>query len=189
MVYRLSQSYSPTPYLIREYIYCPMIPWIITHYNIVEPLTTSMEEGLVDTGYREDVIEDTLGYVDSICYEKQYVLDNGSSIVVDAIARKGRENIIVEIKRFKNKYYRHQIAQLKAYSYLLTRHGEPVHQVVLIQDKRVVYKKRIEDIDLEAIESIIEELERVIESDKPPRVYKTRKCNSCWYRRLCPLWG
>ncbi len=189
MVYQLSQSYSPCPWLLKEYIYCPMIPWIITHYNVVEPVTVSMEDGQVDIDYKRSVVEEALGSTNHVDYEKRFTLENGSTITVDALASSRRERVVVEIKRYRRKHYRHQVTQLKGYAYLLTKHGIPVHKLVLIQDRKVVYSKRFEEIDLETVADLLKDLERVINSDKPPKAYRSRKCISCWYRRYCPLWS
>ncbi len=187
MVYRLSQSYSVSGWLVKEYVYCPMIPWIITHYNLVEPPTQSMVDGLeIDRDYIEEVLgEIDLGYSD-LLVEEPITLDDGTVIRIDALARNGREYTLVEIKRYRRKHYSDQKAQLKAYAYLLTRHGKPVHNMILVQERKVRYRRRFEEVDLREMEEIIERLRQVIESDKPPMVKPSRKCWSCWYRKICP---
>ncbi len=188
MVYRLSPYTSISAWLVKEYVYCPMIPWIITHYNIVEQPTTSMEDGAnLDIDYKEETIKELGLPYDTIAYEKEILLPDNIFLKIDAILRKHNEYTIVEIKRYRRKRYSDQKAQVKTYAYLLTKHGKPVHNVVLVQDKKIVYKRRIEEIDLETIKKTIEQLQKLIDSDKPPKIKPTRKCWSCWYRKICPI--
>ncbi len=192
IVYRLSRSYNVTPWLVKEYIYCPMIPWIITHYNIESPPTVSMEEGLrMDADAKKEMIREAGVEYSDIDYEKEYVLEDNTYIKVDAIAWKktpyGRKGVVIEIKRYRRKHDQHQRQQVKTYAYLLTRNGIPVHQAVLIQEGRIRYRKRIEQLDLEEVEYIIKQVEKIIKSDQPPYVQPTRKCWSCWYRKICPI--
>ncbi len=188
-MYRPQSSFeiTITPSMIRNYVYCPVIPWINTHYNIYEPPTFSMEEG-------REIDYDNIK--DKICRDKNCrsavekpVVHTGSIRgVVDLMVEKEGERIVVEVKKYKRKRYQHQVAQLKTYAEIMSvGKGEPVHRMILVQDNDIVYEKRYEYEDKVEVKDLIERVKRVIGSDRPPIVDISEKCNSCWYRRICPV--
>ncbi len=187
-MYRLQSSYSITPSMIRNYVYCPVIPWINTHYNIYEPPTYSMEEGSeIDyEGLKEKICRDNEcdGYV-----EKPVVDGGDVRGIIDLLVLRKRERIIVEIKKYHRKHYQHQIAQLKTYAEIYsTRKGRAIHRLLLVQEGDVVYDKRYEYEDKVETKKLIEAVKRVINSDKPPNIEPSSKCNSCWYKKICPVY-
>jgi len=88
----LSCNLSPTPWLIKQYIYCPVIPWLIVNFGVHEPSTESMKQG------NEEKEAKGLGQVRirSRKYNIQCVVDE---VLYDS---KGKP-IIVEYKKFKPK--------------------------------------------------------------------------------------
>ncbi len=171
-------SYNgPTPWLIKQYYYCPIIPWIIVNYGVTEPPTESMRQGkeaaLEETGERE------------VCFRSR---KHGLTCRVDqVIGDRKKGYTVVEYKRFKAKSILKYRMQLLAYALIAQEvYGRVRKAVLAMGERRIVY-----DVTEEALEEAERALRRVGEvlaSEKPPPASISRKCWSCWYRRFCPNW-
>ena len=174
--------------MLRQFEYCPVIPWIIAHYNIAEPPTYSMEEGKeIDLG---EIAGKICGDEDCEYLVEEPIIDEDGLLgFIDILVHDKHGYKAVEVKKYKNKRYSHQIAQLKAYAELYSSNTDRiVHEIILVQENEVVYRKRYEYHDKIEARRLIEKLDKIINSDRPPLVEKTQKCNSCWYRRICPIY-
>ena len=175
--------------MVKEYLWCPAIPWIAINYGIEPPLTISMREGIqfqqsMDRARLAEELELPSPrrfevYVESSRYRLYGVID---------IVAGSKRTTIVEIKAFeKKKYFHHFEIQLMVYALLVTEKIAPVHKAILYMKS----KPRIYEVSLYWLEKariVIEKLWKTILSPEPPRISQDpRKCSYCRYRRLCPI--
>ncbi len=165
-----------SPSLIKQYVYCPMIPWIIAKYGVVEPLTESMRQGLEEATIK--------GKGQIRLRSKKHRI---TCIIDEVVTDKKGIPIIIEYKKFKPKRYLRYKIQLLTQVLVAQETLGPIRKAVLIMgDKKIEYT--INNEDLEHVKRIIKELENTINNDKPPTVNPNpRKCRSCWYKRFCPI--
>lgn len=175
-----------TPWMVKQYFYCPAIPWIVRNYGVVEPPTESMKEGKNLT-YEEKIrrlkkagIKGRVELETSLKSTKYNIQGK-----VDAIAREERKAVVVEIKAYKDRrVFRHKM-QLLTYALLAQDNIGPVHQAILILGGKNL-KYIISHEELETLKRVLERIRETILSEKPPRTVKSEKCYSCWYSRVCP---
>ncbi len=178
-----------TPWDVKQYVYCPMIPWIVYHLGINEPPTESMVMGgEVDASYKEKIAE-------KLRLPKPWRIeveleDNelGLHGKVDIIAGH-RKLIVVEVKRYKRISVEHYQAQLLVYALLVAKKLGPVGKAILVYGDKVL-EYSITNADILLARKLVEKTRRIIDNDKPPIVNQNqRKCNICWYRRYCPFYN
>lgn len=164
-----------SPWLVKEYIYCPMIPWIISKYGVVEPPTESMIQGLEEKASKGE------GQVR--LRSRRY----GMTCIVDEVVvdKKGKP-VIVEHKKFKPKKHLRYKMQLLAQVLIAQETLGPIRKAVLVMGgKKIEYTFTSDDLEL--VKRVIREVKAAIDSDKPPAINPDpRKCYSCWYKRFCP---
>lgn len=175
-----------TPWDVKQYTYCPVIPWIIHHLGVSEPPTESMTlGGEVDASYKEEVAG-KLGLPKpwriEVELEDHELRLHGR---VDIIAGR-RRLIVVEVKRYRRVSVEHYRAQLLAYTLLVARRLGPVVKTILVHgDKTIEYPVTGKDIDL--AKKLVKKTVNVVEGEKPPITNQNpRKCSTCWYKRYCP---
>lgn len=173
-----------TPWDVKQYAYCPMIPWIAWNYGVREPPTYSMEAGRAERSRRLEALR-SLGLPQPIRLDvEMYSPRLRMAGVADAVAGL-RRLTVVEVKAFRRKRYWHFREQLMAYALLSETCLGPTHRAVLVLGG----KARCWDVDQRALEEarrLALRVREVVESEKPPLVQASGKCHSCWYRRLCP---
>lgn len=184
-MYKELKSFKITPSVIREYKYCPIIPWINKYFNTYEPLTYSMENSTVDDKSISKILEN-IDISGEVIREKPVILYGDIYGFIDLLVRDKSSLTAIEIKKYSNKYRDHQIIQLKTYAYMYNRSKLYVKRIILIQNNEKVYDKVYELEDHVEVKQFVENIEKTLNSEKPPEVKISNKCNSCWYRRLCP---
>ena len=123
---------------VRQYIYCPMIPWLKANYSIEEPPTYSMELGNnIEKEHKESLAK-------KLRLPKPWRFNvviqdvkEGLVGVIDILAGKG-PYIVVEIKAFKRNSYEHYITQLLLYTYIVNKVLGPVRDSYLILGNKVI---------------------------------------------------
>ena len=182
---RYSSSMPVT--IVKDYAYCPAIPWIREVLGYTEPPTPSMETARIDASGKE-AIAGELGLPRPWRIE---VPVRGRSLplrgVVDIVAGE-RRLIVVEVKAYRRRreWSSHFRAQLLVYAYLVNETMGPVREAVLYMPGRVeripVTRER-----LEQARRLAEAALGSVEGEEPPRPRQpARKCGYCWYRRVCP---
>jgi len=171
-VIRVKPLGNPSPSMVKQYIYCPVIPWINSVYGIYEPVTDSMRIG------REKSVEKGVGQV--------RVSSNGSTTVIDELVREGGEYILVEYKTFKSKSIHRHLAQALAAYIIASRKIPGVKKIRLSMEGKTITITPSQQ-QIEEIAQIIERTKQATTSDKPPPPTTNRsKCQKCWYRKICP---
>jgi CRISPR-associated exonuclease Cas4 len=175
---------------LKEFEYCPVIPWI--HHNIgyVTDPTDSMDVGRsrVDASFKVKVASE-LGLPKPYRVEvpvKSYRLRVEG--VVDLVAGDGKL-VVVEVKAFRRRRdrLRHFKTQLVAYALLVTESLGVVREAILYNGGDVM-RFRVTGEMLLGVERKLAKLRAVIEGERPPEVSQPRqKCYYCWYRRVCPV--
>ncbi len=165
---------KPAPSLVKEYIYCPVIPWIINNYCVTEPPTDSMLLG------KEAEEEKKRLYVRS----RRYRL----STIIDEVAEVNGENIIIEYKRYSSKSIHRYIEQVKAEAYIARETIHRLRKAVLnVNGNEKVFEVSKEMLD--DAERLFNRVEKTISrEDPPPKTVYQRHCINCWYKRYCPYY-
>ncbi|OYT44399.1 MAG: CRISPR-associated protein Cas4 [Desulfurococcales archaeon ex4484_42] len=169
---------------VRQYTYCPMIPWLKANYSIEEPPTYSMELGSsIEKEHKESVAK-------KLKLPKPWRFNiviqdvkEGLVGIIDILAGKG-PYIVVEVKAFKRNNYEHYITQLLLYTYIVNKVLGPVRNAYLVLGNKVI-KYEITDETIKRVRKLIAKVRAIKTSTTPPLVRRSSKCNSCWYRRYC----
>ena len=173
---------------LKEFEYCPMIPWIRYNTGYTTEVTPSMELGKskASPDYKVKVAEE-------LSLPKPYKVEVpvrstrlGIRGMVDLIAG-DRKLVVAEIKAFKRRHdrARHFKTQLAAYALLVNESIGPTRQAILYLGGETVRLTVTQDMLREA-EIKIWKLREIVDSEKPPKVAQPKpKCTYCWYRRLC----
>ncbi len=172
--------------IVKEYCWCPMIPWIMYNYGIEPPLTPSMEMG-IELSRRRDIsmIIDGIELPKPIRFE--LFLESRSLGLygsIDIVAG-SRWYVVGEVKAFRARRWMHFKIQLMAYALIVNSSLGPVREAVLLMD-RDIHRWRISDRDIYIVKDIVRRVREVISSPEPPRVSVVEeKCRYCRYRRFC----
>ena len=183
--YYLFKEYI-TPWDVKQYVYCPMIPWIIHHVGISEPVTESMEGGgKVDVEYKEEVAR-KLRLPRPWRFELELVdHELGVRGKVDIVAGSKRL-VVVEVKRYYRRSIEHFQAQLIVYALMVNKLVGPVWKTILVYGDKV-RELPVDDKVLEEARRLVEKTWNTLLGDRPPTVNQVAgKCATCWYRRYCP---
>lgn len=176
--------------LIKEYCWCPAIPWIVYNYGFEPDYTPSMIEGFEYRAKRRlDEVADRLGLPEPRRYEV-FVLSRKLGVYgyIDIVAGSKRLTV-VEVKAFKTKRWKHFEKQLIVYAAIVNSELGPVNKAILVLGKKTI-SIEIMDRDIAIAKKLIDEVRRAIESPEPPRVNHVKnKCLYCRYRRLCPVYS
>lgn len=179
-----SSSDTLTALDVKQYVYCPVIPWLIRNYGVREPETYSMSKGKQERESRLQIVS-ALGLEPPIRFDVSlYSPRLRLAGVVDAVAGTRRLSV-VEVKLYPRKTYRHFKAQLMTYALLVEQLIGPTrHAILLLSDRQL--KWDVTSDTLREAERLIASLRLTVESEKPPLPRKDKRCGSCWYKRLCP---
>lgn len=173
-----------TSWDLKQYTYCPMIPWLRANYLVEEPPSKSMELGSLSIEEKE-VVANELELPKPIRYEVYVVSRKLRAVgIVDIIAG-SRRLVVVEVKKYCRRYFKHFETQLKFYTLLVTKEEGPVTTAILKLGSKIL-KYRVEYEDLRRLEHLINKVREVKESPSPPAVNPiANQCINCWYRRYC----
>lgn len=162
-----------SPSLLKQYIYCPVIPWINSFLMIKEPTTDSMKIGLEECKPPQDT-------------GQLYLRNKRGSSIIDEITNKRGSRVIIERKKYASHNYSRYTAQVVA-SYLIARVSLPgIRYAMLEVSNKQLLIELNEDL-VEDVEKLIEKLEKVLTREKPPDTKPSpAKCKSCWYMKYCP---
>ncbi len=161
--------------MVKQYIYCPIIPWIIAKYNLYEPPTDSMILGALP----EEPVE---GRGQVLVRSRKY----HASTLIDEVVVNNNETILVEYKKYLPKSIHRYLEQLKTEALIAQEALGAIHKIKLIIDNIGREYMFTEDF-IEDAERILEKVAMTITSDSPPPpIRNPKKCNSCWYKKFCP---
>ncbi len=172
---------------VKDYVYCPAIPWLRRVHGVLERPTPSMESGAVDVGFKERVAAE-LGLPEPRRFEVR-VTDGelGLTGVIDIVAGPRERLVIVEVKAGVRRPQRHHIAQLKVYALLAWRKLGRVRRAALYTPAEVVWVT-VDSTLLEEARLLVERARTVIYSEAPPQLRQPEaKCRYCFYSQRCPV--
>ncbi len=183
--YSLRGTVTPTD--VKDYVYCPVIPWLRRALGLVEPPTPSMEEGARVTADEKLAEAEALGLPGP--HRVEVYLRSGVlplEGVVDLVA--GRKRLrVLEVKRVARPA-RHHLAQLKAYALLVETSMGPVEEAILALKNGGAVRLRVTGETLKEAQSLVEAALEAVYSDEPPTASQPEaKCRYCFYRSLCPV--
>lgn len=186
LAYALSRGLLPVV-MVKEYAWCPTIPWIIANKLVEPPPTPSMLKGLREHRSR-DVLERVAKMMGYKCPEiEKHVVDRRRRVygVVDILAP--REQELVEVKIRATRLGRHQLAQLKVYALLAWSNGYRVKRAHIATLEGALETLEVDQRTLLEAEDLVEKTWKAVESPDPPPVCQpVEKCGYCRYARLCP---
>ncbi|MCE4611995.1 MAG: CRISPR-associated protein Cas4 [Desulfurococcales archaeon] len=174
---------------VKDYVYCPVIPWLKAVHGVAEAPTPSMEAGVVDVEYKEKVAEE-LSLPEPRRFEVKLV-DRGLGVsgVVDVVAGPKGDMVVVEVKAGVRRPQRHHLAQLKVYALLASRLLGKVRRAALYTPGGVVWL-RVDYRLLEEARLLVEEARKAVYSEAPPQARQPEaKCRYCFYSQRCPVRG
>ena len=178
-----------TPTEVKEYTYCPMIPWLHHYTGLRTEPTPSMEAGKerADAEYKARIAEQ-LGLPQphriEVQLEDPQLRLRGT---IDILAGT-KTHTVVEVKAYKRPRHkaRHYRAQLLTYALLAHRTIGPVRRAILVLGNETI-TYTITTHELNEAKTLIQKLRETLASEEPPRVRQPKpKCQYCWYRRICP---
>lgn len=171
--------------LIKNFLYCQMIPYINYNYDFYEPTTESMNQGKklkpFEAAHNLNLPKPWKQEVKIIDKEL------GVSAKVDLIA--GENNFhILEVKAFRRKIEMsyHFRDQLLIYAYLVDKNLGKVAKAHLYMGGET-FSFDINSYSLDYAKSLILKFKDMISKEEPPKIKPVlAKCKSCWYRHVCP---
>ncbi len=189
LVLKYSDSYISVGEL-KEYAYCPVIPWIHKYLGFYTEPTESMSvaKDFMDSNFKEKVAEE-LKLPKPWRFEVPLKSKElGLRGTIDILAGK-RRYIVVEVKYYKRKRsrIRHFKLQLLAYALLVSKTLGSVKEAILYNGGDVIKVPVTQDV-LDEVVRQISRLKRILKSEEPPKANQNpSKCLYCWYRHVCPL--
>jgi CRISPR-associated exonuclease Cas4 len=179
-----SSSDYVTPLDVKQYVYCPVIPWLIRNLGVREVETFSMAEARKLRALKLQSVQ-RLGLEPPVRVEVPMRSPELRLRGVADIVSGSRRLVVVEVKAYPRRGYEHFKWQLLTYALLAERCLGPTKAAILVLGERA----RAWDVTLEALkaaEALVQKTIRAVESEKPPEAKPSAKCASCWYRRYCP---
>lgn len=166
---------------LKDYTYCPVIPWIRKKLGWREPITFSQK-----VGKKLDVRALTSFIPDPKFYEV-FLKDKSTGLV--GIADVIGKDVVAEVKAFpKKRLVYHFRTQLLAYAYLAERNGYRVRNAVLVTGDRERLNIEVRKEHLEYVEKLAKRLADFLDDDSPPVANPSLgQCKACQYRRVCPV--
>ncbi|MEM1831006.1 MAG: CRISPR-associated protein Cas4 [Desulfurococcaceae archaeon] len=174
-----------TAWDVKQFTYCPIIPWIKENIGVVEPPDINMMLGKPE-GPKEEILEE-LNVPKPWRYEihlkNQLLRISG---VVDVVGGVKRFEV-VEFKLFTRRRYDHFTTQLLFYAYLVSKTLGPVARAHMLLGRKTITYQVSDDV-LKQVEKLVRKVREAKTSEDPPvgRRLDPRKCSLCWYRRYCP---
>lgn len=171
-MYKITGEKLVSPSLVKQYIYCPVIPWIMSMYNIAEPLTDSMKLG------RENHQDKRQALISST--------KNNTITILDEIKQENKTHIIIEHKTYPTKSIHRYIEQIKTQAHIAKNKYKHLRKAVLkINNKQITIE--ITHTHLKDAERLIQKTKTTINNEKPPPpTTNPQHCQNCWYKKYCP---
>ncbi|AFL66897.1 CRISPR-associated protein Cas4 [Desulfurococcus amylolyticus] len=160
------------PSLVKQYYYCPVIPWIQANLMVAEPTTDSMVLG-------SEAVKPPTGRG-----QVRISTSRGATIIDEVIEEKNGK-IIIEKKAFKSHNFSRYVSQAIT-SYVIAREKLPGVRKVRIAAGSKIVELEVNDQLVNDVEASIRSVERIISENNLPKPGEQDKCSSCWYRRFCP---
>lgn len=165
---------------VRQWSWCPVIPWIRSVYGVTEPPTYSMSEGVgIDPCEAATLAGLPVPIRCEVLVRHPKLPAYGQ---VDVVAGEG-PYAVAEVKAFKRRDFSHYLEQLRYYTWLVNDAVGPVREAYLIMGRQI--KRYVVDRDfllrgMMAAESVIK-----VKSLEEPPMGRRDRCWACWYRRYC----
>jgi CRISPR-associated exonuclease Cas4 len=176
-----------TPTDVKDYVYCPAIPWLRRAHWVSETPTPSMESGFVDANGKERIARD-LGLPEPLRVEVA-VTDRELGVrgVIDVVAGPGKGLVILEVKAGVRRPQRHHLAQLKVYVLLAHRNIGRVRRAALYTASGATWIE-VDSTVLSEAERLVEAARKAVFSEEPPWARQPEaKCRYCFFSPRCPL--
>ncbi|ADL18413.1 CRISPR-associated protein Cas4 [Acidilobus saccharovorans 345-15] len=171
---------------VKDYSYCPALPWLKVRLGLREPETWGMRAG---RSLRASDVAYKLG-LERPWLEEVPLRDRGlgAAGVVDLVSGSGRLRVL-EVKAFRaaGERLRPFANQLKFYALLANRLLGRVREAYLYHGGDLLALE-VDGHVLREAEELVARVRDVLESEEPPRAYRSERCSSCWFRRVCPAW-
>ncbi|MGC9113403.1 CRISPR-associated protein Cas4 [Acidilobus sp.] len=172
---------------VKQFAYCPLIPWINRRLGVAEAPGERMKAG---RGVRAVDIASKLGlprpWREGVSVRDDRLMVRGT---VDLMAGERGNAHVLEVKAFRRSYERshHFRAQLLVYSLLAERALGGVRAAHLYLGGDLV-SFPVTLSALREAEELVKMTWEAVESESPPPAQRSAKCAYCWYRHVCPAW-
>lgn len=155
--------------LIWYYFVCKREVWLMSR-----ELTPDQDNSFIEIGR---IIEENF-------YKREEKNLDLANIKIDLIKKDGENILIGEIKK-SSKFEKPSIMQLAFYLLKLRENGIDANGEVLIpKERKRIPVKLIKELE-EELMIAMEEIERIIIMDTPPKKEKSKFCTHCAYREFC----
>jgi len=185
-----------TPIHVRDYLFCPSIFYYKHVVGVNEPVTDSMEEGLRDYAgdverweERKTLLSKKRIHVDRMLFNlalaSQRYRVRG---VVDTVYWINNRLHVLEIKVSESeKLFPDHLYQTAVYALMVEEEfREPVYKIVIFYKKSGRwFERRFTGQLRQYTVKLVEKIHGVLEHGYMPEYRWTRKCMSCFYRKLC----
>ena len=176
-----------SPHIVRQYAFCPQIPYMMLVLGKVEPVTDSMSIGkALAEEEKKEMINKIQPRNSKVLYNvplksEKYKMRG----VADAIIMSPRGPSVVEFKAIKSKrLQKHHEYQLVAYTMMAEEQYGVAEESYLVYKNRY-FKVKITEDKRKRVKDILMKVRKMIENEEPPPTQPSRKCRTCWYRKLC----
>ncbi|BFH74703.1 CRISPR-associated protein Cas4 [Sulfurisphaera javensis] len=165
---------------LKDFLLCPVIPWIRKKLNWKEPETDGLRIG------KKIKEKEIVSSFPNPKYFQVFLRDKSSGLqgIVDVLT----SDSVVEIKAFPRKYFNHFRVQLLSYAFLADKNGFRIKRAILFMGKEMKLNIEVEKEHIEYVEKITEKINEVLDNDSPPTANPPPLlCKSCQYRKVCPI--
>ncbi|MEL9908223.1 MAG: CRISPR-associated protein Cas4 [Desulfurococcus sp.] len=160
------------PSLVKQYYYCPVIPWIQANLMVAEPVTDSMMLG-------SEAVKPPTGK------GQVRISTSRGATIIDEVVEEKNGKIIIEKKAFKSHNFSRYVSQAIT-SYIIAREKMPGVRKARIAAGDKIVELEVNDQLVHDVEASIRSVKRIINENSLPKPGEKGKCSSCWYRRFCP---
>lgn len=157
--------------IVQAYVYCPRKAWL-------------MSRQITGDQYNEFLAIGRLIAEETFKREKKEILVEGGKI--DVISKGKGELILIEVKK-SSKYLKTSKMQLLFYLYKFSKRGYKVRGEIRIPKEKRVISVELGDVEIKKIETVIDEIEKLVKSIKAPEKKWKQSCKRCSYLEFC--WG
>ena len=185
-----------TPIHIRDYFFCPAILYNKYVRGIREPETEMMKDGV--ERYKSDHVgfkrrKTLLGKKRMKIEKALFSLPLRSRVyrmygIVDALYWINGRMHVLEIKYSDlRKPFPDHIYQAAAYALMAEEEfGQPAYKIAIYYEKsNYWFEKRLTDQLRRYTATIIKRVWRILSGKEIPEIKWKRKCESCWYLKIC----
>jgi len=155
---------------------------LIWYYKICKRQVWLMSHGIVPDEKDENI---ELGRFIHEYYYKRHDKEIWFGNVKFDVLFEDEEKIIIGETKKSSKFFEASKYQLLYYLHVLSESGIKAKGLLLYPEERKRFEIELTDDTVEELNSMCEEIKKIIDESFPPKVKKIRMCTKCAYREYC----